>query len=191
VIVRAHRHRRVTHVEIVRSYLVCLVPSRQRFQEEVGGKDCVGIALDALIAARNVLSASSSVGTFGSEGTSVGRGQTRGVFAPQSTPSNAARSAASAFSRRQACPPGAERQVFPDSSIALRATRLVGFRAWFTCRLLRCSTARSQPDDHDRGYEHVRLDSGEGTRYAMNPDAVEGRKRASIDLPIFQEMPPS
>jgi hypothetical protein len=38
---------RVTHVEIVRSYLVCLVPSRQRFQEEVGGKDCVGIALDA------------------------------------------------------------------------------------------------------------------------------------------------
>jgi hypothetical protein len=51
--------------------------------------------------------------------------------------------------------------------IALRATRLFGFRAWVRCRrLLRCSTARSQPDDHDRGYEGVRL-----------------------DLPVFQEMP--
>src|SRR5215204_4384711 len=72
------------------------------------------------------------------------------------------------LSCRQACPPGAERHVLPDSSIALRATSLFGFRVRFRChRLLRCSTARSQPDDHDRGCEHVRL-----------------------DLPVFQEVPP-
>jgi hypothetical protein len=28
-------------------------------------------------------------------------------------------------------------------------------------------------------------------RYALNPDAVEGREGASIDLPVFQEIPPS
>jgi hypothetical protein len=33
------------------------------------------------------------------------------------------------LSRRQVCPPGAGRHVLPDSSIALRATRLLDFRA--------------------------------------------------------------
>jgi hypothetical protein len=73
----------------------------------------------------------------------------------------------------------------------LRATRLFGFRAWFTYRrLLRCSTAKSQPDDHNRGYEHVRLDSRESSAIRDEP-AVEGREELSTDLPVFQEIPPS
>src|SRR5829696_8003889 len=158
-----------THVEVVRSYLVCLVPCRQRFQEQLGGKDYVGIALDAphrreerplrLLERRHLWERRH----IGGPGTDKARLRPT-VHAPKRSAERRLR----LLSCRQACPPGTERHVPPDSSIALRATSLFGFRGRCRChRLLRCSTARSQPDDHDRGCEHVRL-----------------------DLPVFQEVPP-
>jgi hypothetical protein len=51
--------------------------------------------------------------------------------------------------------------------------------------LLPCSTARSQPDDHNRGYEHVRLDSRESSAIRDEPDAVEGREELRLAFRSF------